>query len=835
VTRHKIGHSTLTPAFVEVAVDAPTSPGSTFSYAIPKNLKLLPGHLVRVPFGARNLLGLVLSVGNPPQIPETRYVESYVYPDPIVTERQVELIKWTSNYYRCPLFDAVALTLPPGIRVRPKITISINPNHRLADQSLSPLQEKILSYVSNHGTTNLQKLVRNFGNGARQSTIKLIDKEILLERTQSTHPRVKPKLIKYLALPDIILSSEYPPEQYVSANAPRQLSLLTELFSAKEPILKSNATTTFGQSAVNSLLNKGLVEIKPIKSDRDPLENIKIPHPKDVNLTPEQNNISNIIGDSIKNPASKQKSFLLHGVTGSGKTEIYLNATAVCSLSGKKTIVMAPEIAITHQIVERFAAKFPGQVAVLHSALSPGQRFDQWWKVQQGIYNVVVGSRSAIYSPLSDIGLIIIDEEHEWTYKQQDTAPRYHAREVALKLAELTNATVLMGSASPDITTYHRALTKQHRLLVLPNRVSDRQYETRVSHQNNSQPNPVEVPLAKVNVVDMRQELKDGNSHIFSRLLHTEIKTRIESGEQMILFINRRGSSSFVQCGKCGDVMKCKRCEISLTYHNETMVYICHYCGYKKVAQSRCQSCSSHKLRYRGIGTESIVDSFNNEYPNVSILRWDRDAEQNPRNYHALLERFRSGQDQVLVGTQMIAKGLHFPSVTLVGVVSADVGLQIPDYRAGERTFQILCQIAGRAGRGINPGKVIFQTYQPENYAIYSASRQDFQGFYNEEINFRQDHYNPPFSKLIRLLCTGRNRPRCEKTAFDLGNEIRNYMINSGITNVEALGPTPAYPFRIRGQYRWHIILRGFNPRSVVDNVNIPNGCTVDIDPINLT
>ena len=835
MTTHKIGHPTSTSGFAEVAVDAPTSPSATFSYAIPNHLELLPGHLVLVPFGTRKLLGLVISVGNTPQISETRYIESCVYPSPIVAEKHISLIKWTSNYYQSPLFDAVALALPPGVRIRPKITISLNPNHRLMEQNLSPLQTRILSYISHHGATDLQKLVRSFGYSARQSTIKLIAKEILMEKTQPTQARVKSKFIKYITLSDTILTSGQPPERYVSGKAPKQLSLLSALFSSKAPMLRSYATKTFGQSAVNSLIEKGLLEIKSVKSDRDPLENINIPDSKDVKLTPEQYKVSTIINNTIKNPASKQKIFLLHGVTGSGKTEIYLSAAAVCTSLGKKAIVMAPEIAITHQIVERFAGKFPGQVAVLHSALSQGQRFDQWWKVQQGEYNVVVGSRSAIYSPLPDIGLIIIDEEHEWTYKQQDSSPRYHAREVALKLAELTNATVLMGSASPDITTYHKALTEKHHLLSLPNRVSDRKNDNRVPHGNNSRSVPVEVPLAKVNVVDMRQELKDGNSHIFSRLLHTEIKKRIKTGEQMILFINRRGSSSFVQCGKCGHVLKCKRCEISLTYHNEAMSYICHYCGYKKRGQKSCQSCSSHKLKYKGIGTESIVDSFNAEYPNVSILRWDRDAEKNPRKYHTLLERFRSGQDQVLVGTQMIAKGLHFPSVTLVGVVSADVGLQIPDYRASERTFQILCQIAGRAGRGITPGRVIFQTYQPDNYAISSASKQDFQGFYNEEINFRQNHLNPPFSKLIRLLCMGRNKSRCEQIAFDLANEIRNYMINSGITNVEALGPTPAYPFRVRGQYRWHIILRGSNPRLIVDNVNIPNGCTVDIDPINLT
>ena len=784
-----------------------------------------------------------MSLAELPQVAETRPILNTTGDGPVLTAVQLQLARWVSDYYVSPLFEAAAPMLPPGQRLRQRARLSIGAAMAEGQPRLSPLQARIVDYVRRNGSVDIERLVRSMGEGARASASRLVDKG-LLERSESwSAPGARARFVDYARL-----STKRPgggpglgPEQGDSraeAGGPSP-----ESGRGDESLLLSDARRRYGPSAAKSLLDKGWIEKYSVAVDRDPLAGRDFPPSPVSRLTERQEAAAALVRSALDDSDAGRRAFLLQGVTGSGKTEVYLNAAAHCRKLGRKAIVLVPEIALTHQTVERFASRFPGRVAVLHSGLTGGQRFDQWWKLRRGDYDVVIGSRSAVFAPQQDLGLIVIDEEHEWTYKQQDASPRYHARDIALRLADLTGAVVLMGSASPDIATYRRALSGRYRLLTLPARVAAANSgRTEAAPASGAAPHrlpapiPVtEVPLASVQVVDMRRELREGNRDVFSRALSQAMRRCLDDGGQMVLFLNRRGSSSFVQCRNCGEGLRCRRCEVALTYHRQAGRLICHYCGYKRVPPSRCHRCLSHRLRYYGLGTQSIVEAFEDRFPGTAVLRWDRDTTRHPRAYEELLERFRSGRERVLVGTQMIAKGLHFPSVTLVGVVSADVGLAVPDYRAGERVFQLLCQVAGRAGRGAAAGRVIVQTYQPDNYAIRAAASQDYEAFYREEIEYRREQAGPPFSRLIRLLYTHTNRASCERAARRLGASLRGRQEESGMSDIDVLGPTPAYPSRLRGHYRWHVVLRGPDPRSLLNEVTVPQGWTIDVDPVSLT
>ncbi|MEE8442935.1 MAG: primosomal protein N' [Dehalococcoidia bacterium] len=520
--------------------------------------------------------------------------------------------------------------------------------------------------------------------------------------------------------------------------------------------------------------------------------------------------------------AHEPASFLVQGVTGSGKTEVYLHALTHCIERGRRAIILVPEISLTPQTVQRFEARFPGRVAVLHSRLTTAEHRRMWWGVFHGSYDVVVGSRSALFAPLQPLGLIVIDEEHEWTYKQQDAEPRYHTRPVAMRLAQHTGAVVVLGSATPDVVTYHRALSGQRvRLLSLPNRLGGG------SH-------PDHLPLARVQIADMRRELREGNRSIFSRVLQQALEHTIARGDQAILFINRRGSAGMVQCRDCGHVLRCRSCDTPLTYHTAPEQLLCHQCSRRSRMPSRCPSCRSLRIRYLGLGTQRVVKELDDLLPGVTTLRWDRDAATEDHAHETVVERFGKGEAQVLVGTQMVAKGLHIPTVTLVGAVLADIGLHLPDFRASERVFQLLCQAAGRAGRGMEQGVAIVQTYRPDHYAVAMAAQQDYDAFYRQETEFRRSQRLPPFSRLVHLLYSHTNSDRCQREAERLGRILRHQRQVWGLADADLLGPAPAYPTRIRGRYRWHILLRGADPRLLLDKVEIPEGGQVDVDPVSV-
>ena len=814
--------------FAEVAVDAPTEPGRTFSYRIPDELDVSPGQLVRVPFGARTLQGVVFSLAEHSQVSdgETKDIAASVFDEPLLGETRLQLARWISDYYICSLFEAVAPMLPSGSRVRARTHLTLAD----ADTSikrLTPLQQQVVDYITKRGSVNQDALVRTLGDNATTSVASLVRRNILNRDYSLPDPMVKHR---YRTLVTIAPDSRSDIDDWlasdISSRAPRQTSLIEHLREIDGPINITDTRREFGSSAVKTLLDKGWLTSKTVAIDRDPLEGRLFPEAPPLRLTVEQSEAATAIHGAFERPSSLGQIFVIEGVTGSGKTEVYLDAVDVCIRMGKQAIVLVPEIALTFQTIERFASRFPGNVAVLHSGLSDGERFDQWWKIKRGQYGVIIGSRSAVFAPTPDLGLVVIDEEHEWTYKQHDSAPRYHARQVSLRLSELTQSVVVLGSASPDIGTYYAGMQGRFRLHRLTKRFSDADTDNFATTGG---------ALAFVKVVDMREELRQGNSNMFSRALSDSLAECLEAGEQAMLFLNRRGTSSHLRCFSCGYSLRCHSCDVSVTYHAASQRFICHYCGRRRKPPSMCPQCLRDRFRYYGIGTEAVADEVAARYPDAGVLRWDRDIATSPKAHEELLTRFRSGEAQVLVGTQMIAKGLHFPSVSLVGVVSADVGLAIPDYRAGERAFQLLHQVAGRAGRGSSQGKVIIQTFQPENYAIQAAAAQDYQAFYLREMAYRRQQRNPPYSRLIRLLYAHANQAKCESEALKIAAQLSVSQSEWDITDTEILGPIPAFPARLRGRYRWHVILRGVNPRALLDKIDVPRGWSVDIDPVALT
>ena len=609
----------------------------------------------------------------------------------------------------------------------------------------------------------------------------------------------------------------------------RQADLLAELAGRKTPLRLSDANSQFGSWAVGRLRGQGWAVTVDGSVDRDPLADLEIPPTQPARLTSTQAGAAEAVRKAIG--LRDGTSFLLEGVTGSGKTEVYLDAVEACVASGRRAIVMVPEIALTHQTIERLVGRFPGAVAVQHSGLSVGERYDQWWKIRRGEYDVVVGVRSAIFAPVPDLGLVVVDEEHEWTYKQAEPEPRYHARDVALALTHLSKVVVLMGSASPDVATFRRALGGNHTHLRLPERVvvgPDGEVGS--------------APLAEVYIVDMRRELREGHDHFLSRSLLEALEKVLRGGGKAILFLNRRGAHSHLGCRRCGYGARCHRCEVLMTFHQVRVdpdapagvrdgFLLCHYCGGRRRVPAICPSCSEHALESYGFGTQAVERDVARRHPEARVIRWDADAVRRARDASRVTDEFRQEGPAVLMGTQVVAKGLHFPDVTLVGVVLADVGLHVPDYRSAERTFQLISQVSGRAGRGTKPGRVIVQTYRPESYAIVAAANQDYRTFYDREIEHRRTMGNPPFSKLIRLTFINTNSAAAERAATSYGEALRSARDERGAAGPNVMGPTPGYPARLRGRYQWQLNIRGTDPGSIFEWIRLPPGVRVDVDP----
>lgn len=806
--------------YAEVCVNAPVAQLRTFSYAIPSHLTVQVGQAVLVPFGQKLIQGIITELTDSPSVEKTKDIVGTIDDQPILKPEQIILAKWISDYYLSSLWNSLALMMPPGFERR-VLTFLYPSKNDHSEFSLNETQLRILRRVQNDSRVNLKQLEKSMGKKrAQANTHQLIKLGILERRYELERARVKVKELPFVYLLVTPVQASELLKETTGKQTEKQVALLTYLIEHPTPVELQEVKKKTGctRLTIDALAKQGLIAIENIAIRREPLELQQVQLSQPLPLTQAQETVFKNIQSSLQGEKPVPRAFLLYGVTGSGKTEIYLQSLAETIKKGKRGIVLVPEIALTPQTIERFASRFPGRVAILHSHLSLGEQFDEWWRIKNGEVDVVIGPRSALFAPQPDLGIIIIDEEHEWTYKQQEQSPRYHARKVAIEMSRQMGCIVVMGSATPDIETYYQAREGNIHLLQLSERVT-----------------PVEnAPLPDVTVIDMRQELKEGNRSIFSRALTTAIDRTLENHEQAILFLNRRGTSTFIQCRNCGYVIKCRRCETPLTYHLNTEELLCHRCNYHTSVPQICPKCSSRRIRFLGLGTEKLEQEIRMAFPLAKVLRWDRDVTRGRYSHQRILDRFRSHEADILVGTQMVTKGLDLPLVTLVGVINADLNLHLPDFRSGERTFQLLSQVAGRAGRGPAKGQVIIQTYNPDHYAIQSAAEHNYTLFYEQEIKFRRQFREPPFYQFADLTFTNTNDNRCAEAASKMAKRIKEERDRLGISGMELIGPAPAYIHRLRGRYRWKLIIRGIELSSFLLQFPLPPGCTVDIDPVGL-
>lgn len=554
--------------------------------------------------------------------------------------------------------------------------------------------------------------------------------------------------------------------------------------------------TEGSRAVVNTLIKHEYLELVEQKIERDPLKNKQVEKSTKYSLTEEQKKAFEAIQKASKE--NRFEEFLLFGITGSGKTEIYLQTIEEVIQKGKTAIVLVPEISLTPQIIERFIARFGKEsIAVLHSKLSIGERHDEWIKIKEGKAKIVIGARSAIFAPIQNLGIIIIDEEHDSSY-QSESSPKYQAKEIARKLAKQNQIPLVLGSATPDLTTYQNALNKQTTLLTLSQRAN-------------------QAHLPKVEIIDLKQELAEGNHSMLSRELYQSIEQNINDKNQTILFLNRRGFSTFIMCRDCGYTVKCKNCNISMTYHRKENKLKCHYCGQESPVVTICPECGSQKIRYFGTGTQKLEEEIHKQFPSASTIRMDIDTVSKKNSHEKILTDFQEKQMDILIGTQMVVKGHHFPKVTLVGVIAADSSLGIDDYRANERTFQILTQVAGRAGREALPGKVIIQTYNPDHFSIQAAQKQDYQTFFETEIALRNQLKYPPFCDIIVIGISSSEEEKNQK----IGNWIYQKLLNLLPKSEYAIfKPMPAPIDKIQNRYRWRIILKGNMNQQTNEQLN---------------
>jgi primosomal protein N' (replication factor Y) len=777
-----------------------------FDYAIPPEFadQVDVGSRVQVPFGPRKVLGVVTAVAEESEHTKLKPILKIIGAQTLVTPKVLALARWIADYYCCPPEIALKSVLPEAVRKeeagwRERLFIRALP---LTGEfpKLPKRQQHVWNIIEERREMPLQELLA------------------LAETTAATVRRLEDRGL--IAISNQISERDpYANEQIVPT---KQLVMSPAQAKALETIIQAMGGTG----------------LRPVVAGVPP-ETVETLEPASVDIAPQQTlaatsfrrdaeNKPRDAGATPGNTSTSASTFLLHGVTGSGKTEVYLQAIDHALTHGKGAIVLVPEISLTPQTVERFKARFshgPNQtlVAVLHSHLSAGERHDEWHKIRQGRARIVIGARSAIFAPVEPLGLIIVDEEHEHTYKQEE-APRYHARDVAVVRGQREGAVVVLGSATPSLESFHNCKKGKYALLELPDRADN-----------------AKMPL--VRVVDMRQTArKEKGIPIFSPQLKEAIQQRLERGEQTILFLNRRGYSSALECPKCGFVAECPNCSISLTYHRRDQKLACHICGHTDKVPGACPKCHNPAIRYTGLGTEKVEDILGKLFPKARLRRMDSDIMKRKEDYRRVLGEFRVGKVDILVGTQMIAKGLHFPNVTLVGIIFADMALHQPDFRAGERTFQLLTQVAGRAGRGDVEGEVFVQSFTPFHPAIQHARRHDFVGFYEQEVEFRKELSYPPFARIAMLTLKGRNEQKVQFAAEHLKRELEK--ITAGLKGAMLLGPAPAPLLRAETFYRYQIMLRvqqmpelSRRLATLLTDLVLPDEVTasVDIDPVSLS
>lgn len=792
----------------------------SFSYEIGHEFKdiVKPGIRVIVPFGRSNkkIMGIVVGVKDRL---DTNYRLKKIYgvidQFPIISEPMIDLALWMKDYYLSNYIDSFQLVLPPGDYKELISSVYINQDRDL--DSLDHREIEIINYVDEEvEMEDLRTYVKS--EGLVNQLKSLFDNEYLLTSV-NIKTRVKKQKKAYIKLIGSISYEEGLGK--IGKNAKAQMDIYKLLYEKKdmsqEDILKE---TGRNRSSIKSLEEKGLLEIVMREEERNPIKK-EIKDYARHDLNSEQAHAMDYMKSMISTNGDGNV-FLLKGVTGSGKTEVYLQMVEETIENNRGVIILVPEIALTPQTVDRFVGRFRNNVAIIHSRLSQGERFDQWRKIKRGDVKIVVGARSAIFAPFKNLGLIIIDEEHETTYKSGQS-PKYITYEVAKKRLALEGGNMILGSATPSMETYYESINSDIHLLELKNRV-------------NNRPPTIEV-------VDMREEINFGNRSIFSKSLKLAIEENLREKKISILFLNRKGFSTFVSCRSCGYVVKCRECDVAMTYYKNINRLKCNYCGRTEVNPTICPECKSPYIKYFGIGTEQVEKMVKDEFPMARVLRMDGDTTREKNSHEASLERVKQGKVDILIGTQMIAKGLDFENVTLVGVVAADTSLNLPDFRASEKTFQLITQVAGRAGRGSYGGKVVIQTYNPEAYSIYHASKENYEEFYKEEIKIRESFLYPPFVEIFSVLIYGENLKKVEEVSIKLYNiimeEYRQKFSNENIGNF-LIGPYPAAFERIKNNYRWQIVIKFekenfYLLKDIVERVCIYNEFKLDLKDVKIS
>ena len=782
------------PVYAEVAV--PLHVFQTFLYQLPEEIAQAAevGSRIMVPLGRSLVTAYIVALHH--QIPEEAGVaendiksaNSLIDAVPVCSPEILQITRWVADYYASPWGEVIKAALPPGISpsIHESIAITqLGQDELTASTDTNSLEKRILLRVASQIQVPKESLSDLGTNDQIARALRQLERTNLITREKSGgRAAVKTKLRRI-----VTLNAESGEGQKLTEGQQRVIQTLDQVSKSSLQDLATRAAVNV--STISALEKKGLLTISNEVVRRDPFEDAESETVQDYTLTPAQNSVLEAINSSLS--TGNYSAFLLHGVTGSGKTEVYIRAMHKALEVGRSAMMLVPEIALTPVFSRRLRAHFGNEVAIFHSSLQKGERFDEWTRVRNGEARVVIGTRSAVFAPVANLGLVVVDEEHEATYRQQDS-PYYSGRDTAIVRAQKESATVILGSATPSLESFHNARTGKYVYLHLPERIGAR-------------------PMAEAGIIDMRNVFaRHGKPQVFSDELLEAIRSTHARKEQSIILLNRRGYSSFVLCRSCGETIQCPNCDVTLTYHRSERVMLCHYCNHAQPAPGACPTCGKKYIYYVGEGTEKLEELLKEQFPELRIARIDRDTTSQRKRFEKSLMEFGQGRIDMLVGTQMLAKGHDFPNVTLVGVVSVDAGLALPDFRSAERTFQLITQVAGRAGRGDRPGKVLIQTYHPYHYALRHACAQDYEGFYNEEIVYRQNHSYPPFVALASVLVHGPDLGRVRADALQLRKELDRANVER---QCRILGPAPAPLARLKGEHRFQLLLKSSSRRQL--------------------
>ncbi|WP_458413945.1 primosomal protein N' [Schinkia sp. CFF1] len=763
----------------KVIVDVPANQTDrSFDYLIPEEWRgrdfVQPGMRVVVPFGPRKIQGFVIEITDHTEFKKLKPIESVLDITPVLTPELLELGEWLRDTTLCFLITAYQAMLPAAMKVKYEKEVHIKNHDILAcDAQLKSFhgQEVIHWKDIEHNKTILPLIQKEIKHGNMEVVYRVKDR---------ANNKKKVKVI----CPNKEVDELHEVIQALGSNAQKQKDVVQHFINAPEKIELHELLTILNTtvSPVNTLVKKGILQEYYQEVYRDPYGNRDFKSTTPLQLTTEQTKAITPILHCIDR--HRHGVFLMYGVTGSGKTEIYLQAIAEVLKQGKEAIMLVPEISLTPMMVNRFKGRFGDEVAVMHSGLSTGEKYDEWRKIQRKEVRVVVGARSAIFAPFENLGIIIIDEEHETSYKQEEN-PRYHARDVAIKRGKIHDCPVILGSATPSLESFARAHKNVYQLLTLKERINAR-------------------AMPSVEIIDMREELRCGNRSMFSESLLEKIKDRMAKCEQSVLFLNRRGFSTFVMCRDCGYVLNCPHCDISLTYHKRDHKLKCHYCSFEMPLLSRCPECNSEHIRFFGTGTQKVEEELARLLPEARVIRMDVDTTGKKGAHEKLLHAFEQKQADILLGTQMIAKGLDFPDVTFVGVLAADSMLHIPDFRASEKTFQLITQVSGRAGRHHLPGEVIIQTYTPEHFSVELAAIPDYESYYAREMLVRKKFNYPPFYYLTLITVSHQELMK----VVDVTEKITKFITTKLSNQAIVLGPVASPIPRIKDRYRYQCMIK---------------------------